>query len=86
MRKSQKGVGGFISSCLKSAASNVRSAGVSVAGLGLVVDQHGGAVAQLERAGADHRLALLDAGQHRHLVAARAPKLLDRANPTLRSL
>src|SRR5450631_4205927 len=41
-----------------------------VAGLDLVVDLDGGPVAQLEHAGRDHGLTRLDAGGHRHLVAA----------------
>ena len=41
-----------------------------VARLHLVVDEHRGAVAQLEGARADHLLARLDAGEHGDLVAA----------------
>src|SRR5687768_3929427 len=45
--------------------------------LHLVVDLHGGAVAQLEDARRDDLLAGLDAAQHRNLIAAGAAKLDD---------
>src|SRR6185437_16895523 len=42
-------------------------------GLHLVVDVHGRIVPELQLATGDDHVALLDAGQHRHLVAARRP-------------